>query len=605
MKFRGIIGNSLLSAFLFAFAWAQWEARGFLEVNSFRRGMSGFIRTTFDIFPYHLAFGLIFGVICAVIIKVVVSIFHPRSNEGVKWACWGLPPLAFFFTLLFCRLHEIFSPFLAFALGLLTVLVALAVFLVRNIDFSFRARYAILVFVLLCANTWINLPVPPNYHVSASPPVKVYNTNMKVLLFALDGATWIFAADAVRDGRMPIFERLMKNGAYGMLHTYAPALSPVVWTTIATGKKPEKHGIEGWVVFRLKLTGAPFLNFPKNHFLSLINGNNKMRLVKMTPLGSTYRRVRAIWNVLNARNDKVVQVGWWATWPAEKVNGIMVTPYAWPFVDTVMLQENLPMAHPPGSTYPSSMMEHLKPFVVTTEDLKNEEFMGIPLEVRRKLEPQADVYDLWYYAKDISFVKMFDKLLEEHPNFSFATVYLEGTDIVQHVFLRYAKPEWFRGSQCPSDEEIHFLGHVIENYYSWVDSQIGVLLRHADENTIIGIISDHGIEPSWRNMHYSGDHVHAPPGIFIFAGGPIKKGVVFNGARIEDIAPTLLYLMGYPVGDDMDGRVLTEIIMPDFWEKYPIKKVGTLDGGFIFGQRHDESIYDENLIDKLKAVGYL
>ncbi len=155
----------------------------------------------------------------------------------------------------------------------------------------------------------------------------------------------------------------------------------------------------------------------------------------MTPLGSTYRRARAIWNVLSAKDDKVIQVGWWATWPAEKVNGVMVTPYAWPFVDTVMLQENLPVAHPAGSTYPVSLMEHLKPLIVTTQDLKDKDFMGLSVEVRRRLEPQSDVYDLWYYAKDISFVKMFDKLLEEHPDYSFATLYLEGTDIVQHVFF--------------------------------------------------------------------------------------------------------------------------------------------------------------------------
>lgn len=605
MRLRGIVGRVVGSAFLSAFVWAQWEARGFLQVNTFRRGAGGFLRTAFDIFPYYLAFGLILAVVCVVIVKLVISVFPPKKNDSVKWACWSLPPIAIFFVALSCRFYEVLVPFLVFCIGFFIIVIAEAVFIIRNFNFRFRPVYPILSLAILWGLAWIGLPPLPPAWSSDSPPAKVHDTNLKVLLFGLDGATWVFAGDAVREEKMPTLEKLMKNGSYGMLHTYAPALSPVVWTTIATGKNPEKHGIEGWVVFRLKLNNAPFLNFPKNHFISLVNGDDKRRIVEMTPLGSTYRRVRAIWNVLSAKNDKVIQVGWWASWPAEKVNGVMVTPYAWPFVDTVMLQENLPVAHPPGSTYPLSLMEHLKPLVVTTQDLKDKEFMGLSLEVRRRLEPQSDVYDLWYYAKDISFVKMFDKLLEEHPDYSFATVYLEGTDIVQHVFLRYAKPQWFRGTQRPSEEEIRVLGSVIENYYSWVDSQIGELLKHADENTIVGIVSDHGVEASWRNMHYSGDHVNAPPGLFVFAGGPINKGVVLNGASIEDIAPTLLYLLGYPIGLDMDGRVLTEIIEPTFLEKYPVVKVNTLDGGFIFGGRAEESVYDKNLIEKLKAVGYL
>jgi len=55
----------------------------------------------------------------------------------------------------------------------------------------------------------------------------------------------------------------------------------------------------------------------------------------------------------------------------------------------------------------------------------------------------------------------------------------------------------------------------------------------------------------------SGDHRYN--GIFIAAGRGIKRNFRFSGARIYDIAPTILYLMGLKIPEDMDGRVLSEI----------------------------------------------
>jgi predicted AlkP superfamily phosphohydrolase/phosphomutase len=53
---------------------------------------------------------------------------------------------------------------------------------------------------------------------------------------------------------------------------------------------------------------------------------------------------------------------------------------------------------------------------------------------------------------------------------------------------------------------------------------------------------------------------HRAHGIFIAAGPGIKTGQEIEGAHITDLAPTLLHLLGLPVPDDMDGRVLTKIM---------------------------------------------
>ncbi len=80
-----------------------------------------------------------------------------------------------------------------------------------------------------------------------------------VVFFGIDGATAEVINDLRFEGRLPAFERLIDSGTFGPMqsmaarrimsddprHTYS---SPIVWTTIATGKVPEKHGIRDFVL---------------------------------------------------------------------------------------------------------------------------------------------------------------------------------------------------------------------------------------------------------------------------------------------------------------------------------------------------------------------
>jgi predicted AlkP superfamily phosphohydrolase/phosphomutase len=67
---------------------------------------------------------------------------------------------------------------------------------------------------------------------------------------------------------------------------------------------------------------------------------------------------------------------------------------------------------------------------------------------------------------------------------------------------------------------------------------------------------------------------HRLDGVFAMAGGPVRKGFAFGGARIIDVAPTVLYLMGLPVPDRMDGRPLVEALEPDFVAARPPEQDG-------------------------------
>ena len=88
----------------------------------------------------------------------------------------------------------------------------------------------------------------------------------------------------------------------GRLATLDPPLSPTLWTTIATGKRPYKHGIHGFTEPDPSGEG-------------------------IRPINITSRKVKAIWNILTQHGLKTNVVGWWPSHPAEPVNGIYISDF--------------------------------------------------------------------------------------------------------------------------------------------------------------------------------------------------------------------------------------------------------------------------------------
>ena len=68
----------------------------------------------------------------------------------------------------------------------------------------------------------------------------------KVLLIGWDAADWKIIHTLVDSGKMPNMAKFIEEGVIGNLATLFPELSPMLWTSIATGKRPFKHGILGF-----------------------------------------------------------------------------------------------------------------------------------------------------------------------------------------------------------------------------------------------------------------------------------------------------------------------------------------------------------------------
>ncbi|RLC40985.1 MAG: hypothetical protein DRH44_07900, partial [Candidatus Coatesbacteria bacterium] len=70
---------------------------------------------------------------------------------------------------------------------------------------------------------------------------------------------------------------------------------------------------------------------------------------------------------------------------------------------------------------------------------------------------------------------------------------------------------------------------------------------------------------------------HMPNGVIIFSGDSIKKCII-GEANIIDITPTVLALLGLPVAEDMQGKVLKSIFTEEFLSRCPIETIDTYEG---------------------------
>jgi len=124
----------------------------------------------------------------------------------------------------------------------------------------------------------------------------------KVLLIGWDAADWKVINPLMDQGKMPNVRALVEGGVMGQLATLHPPLSPMLWTSIATGKRPFQHGIHGF-------------SEPTPDGLGI------------RPVTNLSRKCKAVWNILNQEGLRSVVVGWWPSHPAEPINGVMVSDH--------------------------------------------------------------------------------------------------------------------------------------------------------------------------------------------------------------------------------------------------------------------------------------
>lgn len=420
----------------------------------------------------------------------------------------------------------------------------------------------------------------------------------KLLLFGLDAANWNVMTPMIEAGELPTIARLMREGASGTLKTGVPIQSPQMWTSIATGVVPEKHGITRFVV---ELPGSD----------------------REVPVTSNLRKVKAFWNILSERGVTVGIVGWWPSWPAEEVNGFMIAQRAWP---VNWSRHGIPYGASrdeygrllvkdfPGRSFPEELYEEFEPFIITEEDVTDEElarFFGESPDA----DPSRQMHARWVYAKDKTFADGgLDLLRRFEPNV-FA-VYFQGPDVVAHYYWGYQTDMGYRVP--PIYERMY--GRAVRNYYRFMDAVIERYLEEVGEDCAVLIVSDHGFETKddlkvrWERGERirtveGGKDVpwdHGIDGVYIVRGPGIRPDHRGADASVVDVTPTLLAYLGVPVARDMDGSPMLDVFEESFLEATPVTYVDTYETGEPRGDEAPmESPMDEGLKEKLRALGYI
>lgn len=430
----------------------------------------------------------------------------------------------------------------------------------------------------------------------------------RLLLIGIDGLEWSVVLPLIRDGRMPHLEALMRRGSFGRLETLTPTRSPAIWTSVATGRLPEEHGI---------------LDFVRD------GPDGRKRLYT-----SAERRTKALWNIFSDAGKRVTVVSWWNTFPAEEVSGVLVAQ-----ANTLEQMARQGVRKPggmlrgvDGQVYPSSRQDEMLEITAEVDRELPAVLSGIFGEIGR--DPgRADRVNLdasaWSVRADESTRRIALRLAAEEPAPALFAVYFGATDVVAHRFWRYHEPQAFE--HPPTADAVAEFGNVINDAYANADAVVGELVAALPDDTTVIVISDHGMRAHGTSVRFdvtengqlelqSGAHEDGPAGLIVAAGPGIRtfhpaisiretsERELTDIGTVVDIAPTVLNLALLPLGRDMHGNVLESILDEEFLRSHPATYVETHDDPEWIASRGTDAGKvpgTEERLEQLRSLGYI
>ena len=363
----------------------------------------------------------------------------------------------------------------------------------------------------------------------------------RVLVLGFDGLDPTTVETLIGEGRLPHFARLRSEGAFGELRVDPPLLSPVIWTTIATGRSPLDHGI--------------------GHFTARDASGREI------PVTSRMRRVPAIWNLFTTWRRSVGVVGWWASWPPEKVRGVVVSDR----VNYHLLDHRPSAAGAPeqGLVFPPHRQEELLRRMVAPEALPTSELRGFIAEPWLQELPAAE----FSFQEDLSHLRWAVAAALSNRNLGLELwradrpellmVYFEGTDSVSHLFGHLHRRNDLVGEL---EAQRQRFGGAVAAVYALADRILGEFMAELTPESTLIVLSDHGfrlgelpVDPSTtRDRRRVSDRYHRDQGVLFIWGNGVRAASRLRDPRPVDILPTVASIFGEPLSRELPGRPLRE-----------------------------------------------
>jgi predicted AlkP superfamily phosphohydrolase/phosphomutase len=271
----------------------------------------------------------------------------------------------------------------------------------------------------------------------------------RILALAFDGADYDLVRRLMSEGKLPTISRLAREGAFGPLRSTIPAFTPTAWSSFLTGLNPAGHGI---------------FNFTTNPN----RGTQKLE-------SAASRAGTPIWRLLGAAGIRSAYVGIPFTYPAEPLDGIVVTGYGGPERPQILpasAEEKIFAAYPDLVTAHHPMAERWW-----------ENFPAYTGRLLEHAEQMAGVCKL---------------VFELEPELGLLAVDFMSTDHVGHLgYARFDPEHPAHASTGRGDELLEV--------YERVDALCGELIEAAEaqygEEPTVLLFSDHGMKPIYWMFH--------------------------------------------------------------------------------------------------------
>ncbi len=405
--------------------------------------------------------------------------------------------------------------------------------------------------------------LPPTPRPAIATDAEPVPIDRRVTMLMFDGASLDFIFREVAAGRLPNMGRMLAQGAVVHMATLRPTQAEPVWTAIATGRYPIYNGVRSAAVYRA-FGGPPIQLLPDYCYAQALI---TFGFLTEEAQAAGDMLARPIWSILTDRGARVGVIGWPLTQPAPMVDGFVISDAFHQLSEPEMNLDATPAVWPP------ELLADVRVALQTPavpDPVALVSTMGAP-QPENDFDVRADRAPV---LADRVHLQLLNSLKTLAP--PFLAVRFPGIDAVGHRFLRYADPSAFGDV---SAEESQRFGRVLQQYYGFLDTVIGRELESLSGDDLLLVVSAFGMEPMSPgkrvleivagNPQNSGTHERAPDGFVLAFGAPVAPGRPAR-ASVVDLAPTLLYFLGLPVGRDMDGFARIDLFKPAFSSDKPV-----------------------------------
>jgi hypothetical protein len=413
----------------------------------------------------------------------------------------------------------------------------------------------------------------------APATLTVVPTNQRVVVVGIDGIDVPTLDRLRRTGRLPQFDRLLAQGVASLASD--PDRDPArVWTTLATGQAPERHGVRSLEARRVAgLDGR--LQPGASGWSAITAATDLLRLTRPTIASGETRLIPAFWEVAARAGLRTAVVHWWATWPAPDDSGIVISDRA-----LLRLERGGPQD---GEIAPASLYQALQAgWSERRARAASEGAAAIAAELpgdlaaamRRSAELDATLIDL-----------AADPLLGT-PDL--LVLYLPGLDIAQHALFESQSS----GALSPSAAADRLA--ALEQYYVFLDQSLTRFLAAGDR-------------PVRRSLGEGGRSIilvtqpgrveHAGAGMVALSGAVAATGQV--SASATAVAPTVLHALGVPVARDLASGPVLELFTRAFVDAHPLREVASFGARRSYARTGSGAPLDREMIERMRSLGYL